>query len=140
MVAINNFCFLKFVLEYVAKAFAINLHVVEPLNSMIPISRSKACSARSVNYHSNEKEVNIQRNVLLSIGTAITRYVSQTNALVLSFKCSTDSDKYNPKNFAFKNKVFEFDLSNINSPSKSVFEFETSRFGEQNGPVKQDIF
>ena len=110
---------------------------------MILIFRYNARSVRSVSYHSNAKEVNIQRDVLLSIGTAITRYVSQTNALVLSFNlihCSTNSDKYNPKNFAFKNKVFEFDLSNMNSPSKSVFEFETLHFAEQNGPVKQDIF
>ena len=54
--------------------------------------------------------------------------------------CSTDSDKYNPKNFVFKEKACKFQLSNLNSQSKSVFEFKTSLFGEQNGPVKLHIF
>ena len=53
---------------------------------------------------------------------------------------STNSDKYNTENFTFKDKAFEFHISNLHSQSISVFKFKTSLLDEQNGPVKQCIF
>ena len=54
--------------------------------------------------------------------------------------CSTNSDKYNTENFAFKDNAFKFHISNLHSQSISVFKFKTSLLDEQNGPVKRCIF
>jgi hypothetical protein len=57
------------------------------------------------------QEVNMQRECTLSSNTAFSSIVLWKNALFLSFiliYCSTNSDKYNIENFAFKDKTFEF--------------------------------
>ena len=89
------------------------------------------------------QEVNMQRECTLSSNTAFSSIVLWKNALFLSFilvYCSTNSDKYNIENFAFKDKTFEFHVPTLQSQSISVLEFKTSLFDEHKWHIKQRIF